>query len=201
MLAATIGTSNRLDTGVWPVSIVEGSCKITTVVSTGTVMLQPAVTGFSTSASVENSSREYDVSGYIEPTKWTYNTGTPMEASAYLYQATGDERWLIKARELAEASLQHFAPVADNQGVRHFPLTPWFNAVLPRGFCTLYDADPESDRHYIDALPASLLQAWPACRNDLGLMDPDWSGMMSSESPLDVLEQAATVEIASVAGL
>lgn len=141
------------------------------------------------------------IDGRIDRTKWTYNTGTPMEAAALLYRATDDDIWLEKARSLAEASISHFAATHDENGVRNFPPTPWFNAVLQRAYCTLYDVDPERNRVYIDALPALLLRAWARNRNEAGLLHPDWSRTPLTDDSLDLLEQAAVVEIASLAAL
>ena len=141
------------------------------------------------------------IDGRIDRTRWTYNTGTPMEASALLYRATGDIAWLEKARALAEASIEFFASTQDENGVRNFPPTPWFNAVLQRGYCMLYDVDPNADRRYIDALPALLQRAWRGNRTENGFLPPDWVRASAGNDPLDLLEQAAVVEIASLAAL
>lgn len=141
------------------------------------------------------------IDGRIDRTRWSYNTGTPMEASCRLYTATGDDTWLQKAKGLAEASLRVFAGAIDDNGVRTFPPNPWFNAVLQRGYNALYGIDPDKDRQYIEALPNSLLRAWPANLTGDGLLPPDWSRRAESEAPLDLLEQAAVIEIASLAQL
>lgn len=141
------------------------------------------------------------IDGRIDRTRWTYNTGAPMEASALLYRATGNIAWLEKARELAEASIGYFASTQDEDGVRNFPPTPWFNAVLQRGYYVLHDVDPNADRTYIDAMPALLLRAWDSNRSEDGFLPPDWVRVPMAEEPLDLLEQAAVVEIASLAAL
>lgn len=142
-----------------------------------------------------------DIGGQIDRTRYTYNTGTPMEACARLYRATDDEVWLEKARALASASLERFASVIDDNGVRTFPPTPWFNAVLQRGYNELLAVDPDGDRQFIEALPASLLRAWPQYLTADGLLPPDWSRQDASSQPLDLLEQAAVIEIASLGAM
>ena len=142
-----------------------------------------------------------DIGGRIDRTRYTYNTGTPMEASARLYQATGDVTWLEKAKALATSSFERFAVVIDDNGVRTFPPTPWFNAVLQRGYNELYAVDPDSDPQFIEALPASLLRAWPQNLTDDGLLPSDWSRQDASSQPLDLLEQAAVIEIASLGAM
>jgi predicted alpha-1,6-mannanase (GH76 family) len=146
-----------------------------------------------------------DARGNIEPTTWTYNTGTPIHANALLYRATNDETWLTEARDLAAASLEHFAPgtetetTIDGDAVRAFPDTPWFNSILFRGYAALFEIDPEQDRTYLDAAFAFAQFGWQHARDGNGFLNKDWSGRTNLDEPRALLEQAPIIEIATTA--
>jgi hypothetical protein len=136
------------------------------------------------------------VTGNIDRRTFTYNTGTPLHANALLHRITGDPRYLEEARALAAASYAHFAPVDALSGKRFFPDTPWFNAVLLRGYLALYATDPLRDRTYIDAMQRNLDHAWAHARAADGTFSPDWSGRSGLTSPHRwLLDQAAMVEL------
>jgi predicted alpha-1,6-mannanase (GH76 family) len=142
-----------------------------------------------------------DAQGNIEPTTWTYNTGTPIHANALLYRATQDETYLTEARELAAASLEHFAPetTIDGATVRVFPDTPWFNSILFRGYAALFETDPEPDRTCLDAAFGFARFGWEHARDGNGLLNKDWSGRANRDEPRALLDQAPIIEIASTA--
>src|SRR5699024_10050822 len=108
--------------------------------------------------------------GTVEPTKWTYNAGTPLHAYALLYRATGEQSWLDRARRLASDSLAHFAPETTDDGIPVFPDTPWFNSILHRGYIALREVDPDKDATYIQALPSLLRFAWSHNRDANGFL-------------------------------
>jgi hypothetical protein len=140
--------------------------------------------------------------GVVDPTKWTYNAGTPLHAYALLYDVTGDEQWLTRARELAAASHDYFASIPVQgapEDVRRWPATPWFNSILHRGYEALYDVDPEPDPLYISILPALLRYGWEHARDtETGLLVPDWTARATSGA-FALLDQPPVIEIAASA--
>lgn len=134
--------------------------------------------------------------GGVDRTTWTYNTGTPMQANALLYQVTGDSQYLEETRALAAGSLEHFDRDDRGLGVRQFPITPWFNTVLMRGYLALYQVDPKKDRTYLNAMKENLDYAWLHARNSDNLFGIDWSGLTGRpDFRYHVLDQAAMVEL------
>jgi hypothetical protein len=140
------------------------------------------------------------VEGSINETTWTYNTGTPMHASALLYTATGEQAWLDDARSLAEASLAHFAPAEtiDGQEVHVFPDHAWFNSILFRGYEALYEADPEPDPTFLEAALGWARFGWEHARDDRGLLYRDWTGRTPVDEPRELIQQAPILEIAAI---
>ena len=134
--------------------------------------------------------------GTIDKRTFTYNTGTPLHANALLFAITAEQHYLEEARALAAASYAHFAPGDAPSGERLFPDTPWFNAVLLRGYLALYAADPDHDRTYVDAMRRNLKYAWVHARAADGAFSPDWSGRSEVTNPQRwLLDQAAMVEL------
>jgi hypothetical protein len=60
--------------------------------------------------------------------KFSYNTGTMLQSNLYLYEATGDKKYLEEANAIADSSLSYF------YGAEKFRDGYWFNAVLLRGY-------------------------------------------------------------------
>lgn len=133
---------------------------------------------------------------------FTYNTGTIIHANALLYRETGEQQYLEEARALAESSVAHFMHNDPQSGQAFFPDTPWFNAVLLRGYIALYHADPQHDPRYIETMRANLDYGWTHARGEDGFINPDWAGDASVQRGTDgkegvywLLDQAALVEI------
>lgn len=59
---------------------------------------------------------------------FSYNTGTMLESNVYLYEITGDKKYLEEANAIADTSLSYF------YGKEKFRDGYWFNAVLLRGY-------------------------------------------------------------------
>lgn len=134
--------------------------------------------------------------GSVDERTFTYNTGTPLHASALLYRITGAEEYLQQARALAAAALRHFGRLDLHSGERILPNTPWFNAVLLRGCLELYRVDPDHDPTYVHFFQANLNYAWEHARAADGSFTPDWSGQTELDSPVRwLLDQAAMVEL------
>ena len=71
----------------------------------------------------------------IDSIKYTYNTGTMLQANVLLYNITHKKEYLQKAEAIAEAARKYF--YKDGQLPRNY----WFNAVMLRGFIELYKVD------------------------------------------------------------
>jgi len=91
----------------------------------------------------------------------SYNTGTMLEANVYLYEITGDKKYLINANAIAGASLTFF------YGSGKFRDNYWFNAVLLRAYQHLLKDNP--DTRYIIAFKKCLDNALQNDRNEKGL--------------------------------
>jgi uncharacterized protein YyaL (SSP411 family) len=134
--------------------------------------------------------------GTMDLRTFTYNVGTPLHSYALLYKFTGEQKYLDMARELARDAHAFFAKPDSAAGIGLYPNTPWFNAVLLRGYIALYEVDPDKDRTYIDAMAANVNYAWEHARDDKGLFIDDWSGRAGVNAAHKwLLDQAAMVEI------
>lgn len=138
--------------------------------------------------------------GGVDARTYTYNTGTVLHSHALLYELTGSAAHLEEARALAAASLRHFTR-HHPAGPALFPDTPWFNAVLLRGYLALHALD--DDPTYITAMWANLAHAWIHARDADGLFGEDWSGQGRRGGPETwLLDQSAMVELyARMAGV
>ena len=66
--------------------------------------------------------------GSLGKTIYSYNTGTMLQSTIYLYECTGNKKYLTDAIEMADASLSYF------YGNDTFRDGYWFNAVLLRAY-------------------------------------------------------------------
>lgn len=78
----------------------------------------------------------------IQKTKWTYNTGAPIQAYAELYKLTKDPQSLERAKLLARAATDRskalFDSVTKNPEKRHYSDSSFFVPYLIDGLMTLY---------------------------------------------------------------
>jgi rhamnogalacturonyl hydrolase YesR len=136
----------------------------------------------------------------ISTSKYSYNSGEPMEAAALLYKITKESKYLTDAQEIAQSAYDRwftsFHSNILNDDFRILsPGSCWFNAVMFRGYLALYDID--NNRTYLDALQKTMKHAWLSnCRNkDTNLLnDGDLSGEQLQTS-WEMLQQSACVEL------
>ena len=137
--------------------------------------------------------------GTIDRCTYTYNTGTVLHANVLLHKMTGLIDPLDEARRLAQASLDYFASRRDASDVRLFPQTPWFNAVLARGYAALAGVDPQSGQACLTVLQGYLDYAWQTARGQDELLSPDASGKDRDDPHRWLLDQAGWVEMYALA--
>jgi hypothetical protein len=139
--------------------------------------------------------------GKIDYSAFTYNTGAVLHANALLYGITGDDRYLHDARTLARGACDFFAPQRKPGAPRLFPATPWFNAVLLRGYLAFAAIDPTSAQPCLDAVQQTLNTAWSTARGADELFSPDPSGATGRDDPHRwLLDQAGWVEMYALMG-
>lgn len=99
--------------------------------------------------------------GIVNKGTLSYNTGTMLQANVYLYECTGDKKYLKRANAIAESSLPFF------YGRDKFRDDYWFNAVLLRAYQHLLKYN--KDTKYILGFKKCLDNALQNNKNDQGL--------------------------------
>ena len=99
--------------------------------------------------------------GKVDGPAFSYNTGTMLQSNVYLYEITGDKKYLLEANAIAESALSYF------YGKDQFRDDYWFNAVLLRGYQHLLKYN--KDTKYILGFKKSLDHALEKEKNDQGL--------------------------------
>lgn len=103
--------------------------------------------------------------GSIGEAIFSYNTGTMLQSSVYLYELTGDKKYFEKANKMAESSLDYFYKSGK------FRDGYWFNAVLLRGYMHLLKHN--KDLKYISGFKKCLDNAIKENKNAKGLFEAD----------------------------
>lgn len=114
-------------------------------------------------------------------TKWifSYNTGTMLQSNLYLYECTGNKKYLLEATAIADSSLTYF------YGNGKFRDNYWFNAVLLRGYQHLLKYN--NDTKYIKGFQQCVDHALANNKNQQGLFQKDHL--------LDLVEHGGMLEI------
>ncbi|MFN8241931.1 MAG: glycoside hydrolase family 76 protein [Bacteroidales bacterium] len=137
-----------------------------------------------------------NLAGKTDKRKYAYNSGQMLQASVLLYKLTGDLNYIVEARLIAAASLDHFTTdfiTVEGKRIRIFKGNDaWFTAVLMRGYAELYHAD--SDDRYIGDYIDNLDNVWKHARDENGLFSKDWKGQKQDKYKW-LLDQAAFVEM------
>ncbi|EGK00227.1 glycoside hydrolase family 76 protein [Dysgonomonas gadei] len=139
----------------------------------------------------------------VETSKYSYNSGQPMQAAALLYKITKDPQYLTDAQNIAEASYNRFFKDYYSAALgQNFKIVEsshvWFNAILFRGFVELYKID--NNNKYVTSYAKTMQHVWKTSRNtNTNLLNEDYCDG-NGQSSWDILQQGAFVEILSVLG-
>lgn len=132
--------------------------------------------------------------GSLDPTVYSYNQGTPIGLDVQLYRATGEGRYLERAKRTAAASLQHFG-----EEDRLWKQAPVFNAIYFRNLLALHAVSP--DPRILAALDGYLDRAWRDARDpDTGLFDRGGIGHYGEHAGT-VIDQGALSQLYAIRAL
>jgi hypothetical protein len=135
-----------------------------------------------------------DLAGRIDTTQWSYNQGVMLGSAALLYKATGDRRYLDRARAIATAAIAFYG--ADD---RWFTQPARFNAIFFKNLLILESVAPGPTyrrvvQEYADRVWTEVRDPrsgiFPVRDLDSGLFDFSGNG-----DQVTLLEQAAMVQI------
>ena len=132
--------------------------------------------------------------GTINPTFWTYNTGSVIEASVLLYRFTNKEAYLREAQHAAKSAYDYYHGQQHDSNLELKIDLPWFVAVLFRGYESLYKID--KNPRYIDAIHHDLDYAWQNGHDANGFLSHDWTaGKEGINKHKWLLDEACIAEI------
>lgn len=119
---------------------------------------------------------------------FSYNTGTMLQSNVYLYEITGDEKYLKRAIKIADSSLSYF------YGGDKFRDGYWFNAVLLRGYQHLLTH--HNDLKYILGFKKCLDNALSNEKNEQGLFanENGVHNLVNHGGMLEILARFAELE-------
>jgi rhamnogalacturonyl hydrolase YesR len=118
--------------------------------------------------------------GSLNKTIFSYNTGTMLQSNVYLYELTGDKKYLKRANDMADASLAYF------YGKGQFRDGYWFNAVLLRAYQHLLKYN--KDTKYVLGFKKCVDYALTNERNEQGLF-------IGKDGIHNLVEQGGMLEI------
>ncbi|PZP47080.1 MAG: alpha-1,6-mannanase [Pseudopedobacter saltans] len=136
----------------------------------------------------------------IGKTKYTYNSGQPIEAAALLYNITKEQQYLTDAQNVAGSIFKQWGIPFNSYltGQSFTTIDPaghvWFRAVMLRGLIELYKID--HNRLYVDSYENLINNAWLSdCRNkQTNLLNTDFRGG-TTQSSWEILFQGAALEM------
>ncbi|WP_234736858.1 glycoside hydrolase family 76 protein [Tellurirhabdus bombi] len=116
----------------------------------------------------------------IDSARYTYNTGTMLQANALLYKLTKKQAYLTEAQRLAKTAKAYF--YRNNK----LPHDYWFNAVLLRGYLELYSIDKDKSRlqFFIDDAERIWQEERDAATNLLGRHT--WKTLIDQAAMLEI---------------
>nr|WP_298990629.1 GH92 family glycosyl hydrolase [uncultured Pseudokineococcus sp.] len=123
--------------------------------------------------------------GTVEQTRWAYNQGVPVGTYALLFEATGEQRYLQHAQEVAEASYQHYVVEGRLDDQPRAFVAIWAKNLL------LLEATTGGTR-YRDAVTA-----WAQRQHD-GDLDASTGLYAGDDGATELLDQAAVTQVLAV---
>ncbi len=117
-------------------------------------------------------------SGKIQKWVFSYNTGTMLQSNVYLYEITGEQKYLQEATRIADNAIDYFCN-------KKFRDNYWFTAVLLRGYQQLL-------QHHYDA---KYVAAFKQCTDNVLENNMNENGLVGKEKPVGLVQQAGIVEI------
>ncbi|PWS26336.1 hydrolase [Pedobacter yonginense] len=137
--------------------------------------------------------------GKQNPTYYTYNTGSMLEAAVLLYQFTDEEAYLKEAKLVAKNAFEFFSVQENGTSQLKIDL-PWFVTVLFRGYEALYKVD--QNPRYLKSITAQLNQAWELSADQYGFLTAKWATDMQSKKKTKwLLDEACIAELYARLGL
>ncbi|MEP6748614.1 MAG: glycoside hydrolase family 76 protein [Bacteroidota bacterium] len=115
----------------------------------------------------------------ISEQKYTYNTGSMLQANVLLYTITNKQKYLQEARRMAKAGKEYFFKNG------RLPNEYWFNAVMLRGYAALYKVD--KNKEWIDFFKEDADRIWNTER--------DGDNFLGTKPTKRLIDQAAMIEI------
>jgi predicted alpha-1,6-mannanase (GH76 family) len=114
-------------------------------------------------------------------TTWSYNQGVILGGLVELWRITGDERCLVRARQIADAAI---GALTDAGSILREPVEPArvtgdalvFKGVFVQGLARLYNADRASRPAYWSFLNANADSVWNVSRDRCNGIGSDWAG-------------------------
>lgn len=136
-----------------------------------------------------------------DKTKFSYNTGQPLQAASLLYSITKEAKYLTAAQQMAKAAYgRWFVPFRSYVLNESFQILEpghvWFQAIMMRGFVELYLID--NNREYINAYEKTLNHAWlsPARNKSNNLINENFKGV-TTQTSWELIHQGAILEMLS----
>lgn len=115
----------------------------------------------------------------VNEKKYTYNTGSMLQANALLFTITKEKKYLQEAQRIAKAGRTYFFR---ND---RLPNEYWFNAVMLRGYEELYNIDKNTA--WIDFFKQDAERIWNTERDE--------KNMLGVHPAKRLIDQAAMIEI------
>ncbi|PWS30467.1 glycoside hydrolase family 76 protein [Pedobacter paludis] len=137
--------------------------------------------------------------GTQNPTYYTYNTGSMLEAAVLLYRFTNDRTYLNEGQLVAKHAFDFFS-ARGKVGFRFSIDLPWFVTVLFRGYEALYKVD--HNPAYLSSIATELDRAWELSRDRYGFLTAKWATDGKSKArPKWLLDEACIAELYGRLGL
>ncbi|MDR2361262.1 MAG: glycoside hydrolase family 76 protein [Prevotellaceae bacterium] len=133
-----------------------------------------------------------NVSGRINQTKWTYNSGVMILNGLLLFQITGEQRYLHEANGTAIGAYNYFVKPRNGLPLAYPDHDPWFNTKLLKAYIEIAPYLPAADT-YVNTYIQLINHGYNRARTDNGLFYEDWTGA-SQGRYTNLLHQAAVIE-------